>query len=811
MSGGNLDLLGVNLAGGEFGAVGQAYGTGYTYPTHAEIDYEAASGMNVIRLPFLWERIQPALGGPLDPAELARIDDVVNYATSKGMKVDLDVHDYGNYGGQPIGSSAVPNSAFADLWGKIAAHYATNVNVMFGLMNEPQQSSASGWLGSVNAAITAIRGAGASQEILVPGIGYDGAWTWTTGPNASVIGSGVNDPLNNYAFEVHQYLDSDGSGTHQNVVSSTIGSQRLADITTWAENTGHSLFLGEFGTASDATSLSALGDMLSTMSQHADVWQGGTYWAAGPWWGNYMYSAEPSNGVDTGQMKVLEQYEHRAPTVGSTASVPSTSGGTATGTSTPTTAPPTSAPATATAPAAAATPAPATTSPPAPASVSIPPATPIATHPVISTATANPTAAPAAAATPAPATTFPPAPAPVSVPPTTPVATHPATLTATANPRTAPAAAAARAPTMPPVPAPVSVAVGTPIATGSATPMATSNPIAAPVAATTQVTTTAPDASAATTNPAPAPDASDATTSSASTSAAPAVVPSAPVPTFDTLLAIPATAPDAAPARAAVITIDPGVTFASPTDVTLTGTVSDTAASVHVLAGRRDLGAATVAADGTWALPVTFRAGFHGGIAAVATSGDGLSGQAAAPFSLTTGIAGRGCKASLDSYDGSGTYLGTTQYDGHGNVYLQWTETANADGGVTDTSMAGSALQALGVSSTKTRYDANGNLVSDTLNVLAGGVHSLAGFGANDTFVFQPHAGRDSIAGFVTSGPGHDVLSLPASEFTSFAQVLSDVSQSGSDTVIKSAGHDTITLLGVSASALTPRDFRFHV
>ena len=60
-----MDLLGVNLAGAEFGSVGQAYGTGYTYPTHAEIDYYAASGMNVIRLPFLWERLQPTLNGRL--------------------------------------------------------------------------------------------------------------------------------------------------------------------------------------------------------------------------------------------------------------------------------------------------------------------------------------------------------------------------------------------------------------------------------------------------------------------------------------------------------------------------------------------------------------------------------------------------------------------------------------------------------------------------------------------------------------------------------------------------------------------------
>ena len=346
MSSSSLDLLGVNLAGAEFGSVGQAFGTGYTYPTHAEIDYEAASGMNVIRLPFLWERLQPTLNGPLDGAELARIDDVVGYAATKGLKVDLDLHDFGSYNGQQVGSAAVPNAAFADVWSKLAGHFKASGNVLFGLMNEPQQSSASGWLDSVNAAITGIRAAGATQEILVPGIGYDGAWTWTTGQNASVIGTGVRDPLNNYAFEVHQYLDSDGSGTHSSVVSSTVGSQRLTAVTAWAQGTGNRLFMGEFGTAGDSTSVAALGDMLSYMSQHADVWQGGTYWAAGPWWGDYMYSAEPADGQDKPQMKVLEAYRHRGATAstdaaGTAAATPPATAAAAAATS-PTTAQPTS-------------------------------------------------------------------------------------------------------------------------------------------------------------------------------------------------------------------------------------------------------------------------------------------------------------------------------------------------------------------------------------------------------------------------------------------------------------------------------------
>jgi endoglucanase len=301
-------LLGVNLSGAEFGsAVPGVYNQDYTYPTHAEIDYYASKGMEVIRLPFLWERVQPTENGPLSTAELARIDDVVNYAASKGLMVDLDVHNYGKGYGSLIGSAATPNSAFADLWGKLATHFADDSNVIFGLMNEPNQQSAAQWLDSANSAIAAIRAAGATQEILVPGSYWDGGWTWVSSDNDTVIGTGVKDPLNNYAFEVHQYLDSDGSGSHSNVVSATAGVDRLQAITQWAEANGAKLFLGEFGVATDTTSLQALDGMVNYMSQHP-VWQGATYWAGGPWWGNYMYSIEVANGVDKPQMGILEKY-----------------------------------------------------------------------------------------------------------------------------------------------------------------------------------------------------------------------------------------------------------------------------------------------------------------------------------------------------------------------------------------------------------------------------------------------------------------------------------------------------------------------
>ena len=81
------------------------FGTDYTYPTHAEIDYYDAKGMSVVRLPFLWERIQHTQCGPLDAAELGRLDDVVSYATGKGLKIEIELHDYGFGFGSLIGSA----------------------------------------------------------------------------------------------------------------------------------------------------------------------------------------------------------------------------------------------------------------------------------------------------------------------------------------------------------------------------------------------------------------------------------------------------------------------------------------------------------------------------------------------------------------------------------------------------------------------------------------------------------------------------------------------------------------------------------
>ena len=82
----------------------------------------------------------------------------------------------------------------------------------------------------------------------------------------------------------------------------------MTAITQWAEATGNHLFLGEVGVTTDQTSLTAFDGMLTYMQQHSGAWQGVTYWAGGPWWGDYMFSIELQNGIDKPQMAVLLQH-----------------------------------------------------------------------------------------------------------------------------------------------------------------------------------------------------------------------------------------------------------------------------------------------------------------------------------------------------------------------------------------------------------------------------------------------------------------------------------------------------------------------
>ncbi len=313
LSAATLHIRGVSLAGAEFspGTLPGTVGTNYIYPAPASFNYFRAKGMDTARLPFLWERLQPTLFQSFDVAELARVTNFVDQVTSTGATVVLDPHNYARYRGYLVGSSAVPYTAFADFWTRLANQFKGNARVVFGLMNEPNTMPTAQWLTAANAALAAIRSTGATNVVTVPGNAWSGAFswfaTWYGTPNATVM-KDVVDPGNNMVFEVHMYLDSDSSGTSQVCVSPTIGSERLQTITAWMRSNGFRALLGEMGTPFNTTCNLAMADMLDYMQANADVWVGWTWWVAGPWWGNNALSIEPDGTTDKPQMAVLQPF-----------------------------------------------------------------------------------------------------------------------------------------------------------------------------------------------------------------------------------------------------------------------------------------------------------------------------------------------------------------------------------------------------------------------------------------------------------------------------------------------------------------------
>jgi aryl-phospho-beta-D-glucosidase BglC (GH1 family) len=305
-----VQLLGVNLSGAEYGDPSTGVlNYDYTYPTTGEIDYFASLGLNVIRIPVSWQRLQPAQFGALDKTQLASLDKLVAYAATKGVKVDIDLHNYGIGFGGDVGSATTPNSSLANFWSQMAAHYHDSPNIIFGLMNEPHDQSAVAWAAAAQDSVNAIRATGATQEILASGSDWDTASSWVSSGNAAAVGK-ITDQDSNLVFEVHQYFNQGSTGTDTSVVSPTIGPDSLASITQWALDNSKKLFLGEFGAGSDSASLTALGNTLNYVNAHSNVWQGGTYWAAGPWMDRYMFSANPQNGVEAPQTALLADGVH---------------------------------------------------------------------------------------------------------------------------------------------------------------------------------------------------------------------------------------------------------------------------------------------------------------------------------------------------------------------------------------------------------------------------------------------------------------------------------------------------------------------
>ena len=204
-------MLGVNLSGGEYWRGGNIYGTSYIFPSNAEIDYYASKGMDVIRVPFQWERMQKVLNGAAQRRGSRPPEGVVATPTPRASRssstrtITACARSTARTTRWASTARRRPRS-LADFWGRMAATFKGS-NVFYDIMNEPHYQSAHEWAAGRQRRHQGDPRRRRHRED--PGAGHqlDRRPQRGSRPQRHRDRRRPSIPKNNFAFEVHQYLD----------------------------------------------------------------------------------------------------------------------------------------------------------------------------------------------------------------------------------------------------------------------------------------------------------------------------------------------------------------------------------------------------------------------------------------------------------------------------------------------------------------------------------------------------------------------------------------------------------------------------
>ncbi|KAJ7160445.1 carbohydrate-binding module family 1 protein/Glycoside hydrolase family 5 protein [Mycena filopes] len=306
---GTLKLVGVNIAGFDFGMntdgnqmasaayppLTQYFGKdGKGQMTHFVND----DGYNVFRLPVGWQFLtNNVVGGAINQTNLAEYDALVQTCLATGASCIIDIHNYARWNGGIIGQGGPTNAQFAALWSALATQYKNTPKVVFGVMNEPHDvPDITLWAASVQAAVTAIRNAGATtQMILLPGNNWTSAQTFVSNGSADALKKVVNPDgsITNLIFDVHKYLDSDNSGTHPECTTNNIA-EAWAPLAQWLRCNGRQAFNTETGGGNTASCVTFMCQQIAYQAQNSDVFLGYVGWSAGNFDVSYVLSELPA-------------------------------------------------------------------------------------------------------------------------------------------------------------------------------------------------------------------------------------------------------------------------------------------------------------------------------------------------------------------------------------------------------------------------------------------------------------------------------------------------------------------------------------
>jgi endoglucanase len=253
-------------------------------------------GLNTFRLPVGWQYLVDSVGGTLNAAHWKIYDAQVQGCLTSGAALCIvDLHNYARWNGAIVGQGGPTDNDFASVWSQIATKYKGNDKIAFGLMNEPHDVTIDTWATSVQAAVTAIRKAGAtSNKILLPGNEWTHASAYISNGSGAALSKvkNLDGSTTNLIFDVHQYLDSDGSGTHTTCTTNNV--EAFNTLGAWLRTNKRQAILTETGGSDDSSCLTMLCEQFDAMNKYSDVYLGWTGWSAGMFATSYELSEVPT-------------------------------------------------------------------------------------------------------------------------------------------------------------------------------------------------------------------------------------------------------------------------------------------------------------------------------------------------------------------------------------------------------------------------------------------------------------------------------------------------------------------------------------
>lgn len=309
------------------------------------------AGMNTMRVPLHWGYLQLDGAGKGDINSdyyNSYVKPLLESLTSAHVYTIVDLHAYMRYsvfgkqnagcgidGPCPDGTLVTDANAYQDVWSKLYVLMKSdpdiNMNyIMLDLVNEPV-AVPNDLVFTIQAqVIKSLRQQGYQGYILVEGNNWSGLHSWsnaswnstdgkTTYTNASLFTrdrfaqAGISDTTK-ILINVHQYLDSDYSGTHDicqtDLTTTGANGFNLDQFVNYLQQNKLTAIVTEFGTGRDTGTCSvALNNFLSYLQKNSAKnrdygFAGWTIWSTGHGWGDYNLRVTPSSY----QMNILSKY-----------------------------------------------------------------------------------------------------------------------------------------------------------------------------------------------------------------------------------------------------------------------------------------------------------------------------------------------------------------------------------------------------------------------------------------------------------------------------------------------------------------------